>query len=108
SDGQLSSGPLAAVIADALNAASAPARVEGLTVQPSFDAAQVVDYLRFERYVADSTESNKSKFMTNGAVRKIYYAARPMIPMSLRKQFQKIYFRGWEKVRFPSWPVDRT
>jgi hypothetical protein len=104
----LSSGPLAALMANALHAASAPARVEGLTVQHSFDAAQVVDYLRFERYVADSTESNKSKFITSGAVRKIYYAARPMIPMGLRKQFQKIYFRGWEKVRFPNWPVDRT
>ena len=106
--GQPSSGPLAAIMADALNSAHQQVRKEGLTVQISFDAAQFVDYLRFERYVANSTQSNKNKLITNSAVRKIYYGARPIIPRGLRRQFQKIYFRGWKKVRFPNWPVDRT
>ena len=106
--GQLSSGPLAAIMADALNAAHQQVRQRGLTVQLQFDAAQFVDYLRFERYVANSKQSNKSRLITNSAVRKIYYGARPIIPLGLRRQFQKIYLSGWEKVRFPNWPVDRT
>ncbi len=34
--------------------------------------------------------------------------ARPLMPVAVRKHLQRLYFRGWEKVPFPKWPVDRT
>jgi hypothetical protein len=86
--GELSSRPLAAIMADALNAAHGRVGKKELTAQLTFDAAQFVDYLRFERYVESSTQSSKNRLITSSAVRKIYYGARPIIPLGLRRQFQ--------------------
>lgn len=41
-----------------------------------------------------------------GAARKAYYTMRPLLPVLVRKYFQRIYFRGWYRRPFPNWPVD--
>jgi hypothetical protein len=41
-------------------------------------------------------------------VRKAYYAVREFLPVSVRRQLQKVYFSGWRELPFPSWPVDTT
>ncbi len=33
---------------------------------------------------------------------------RPGLPVAVRKYFQKLYFRGWDRIPFPHWPVDRA
>ena len=79
----------------------------GSTVQLPLDPVQIVDNLRFERYVANATRGRK-KLLTKTAVRNMYYLVRPYMAVAMRKQFQKVYLRGWDKIPFPAWPVDRT
>src|SRR5271165_2575003 len=82
-------------------------RAHASAIQLPFDPVQAVENLLWERYAARSPRGGNS-FKTNNAVRSIYYSVRPFLPVTVRKHFQKMYFRGWEKVRFPAWPVDRT
>jgi hypothetical protein len=105
--GQRSSGIPAAAVADSLRDVLQRFRTHASTVQPSCDPCKVVDSLLRERYAARSPLGSKS-LVTNNVVRNIYYSVRPFLPVAVRKHFQKIFFRGWEKVRFPTWPVDRT
>ncbi|MGB0002059.1 MAG: hypothetical protein WBQ04_18225, partial [Candidatus Acidiferrales bacterium] len=42
------------------------------------------------------------------AVHKLYYFMRDFLPVSLRRQLQRIYFRDWKELPFPAWPVDFT
>jgi hypothetical protein len=79
----------------------------GSTVQLPLDPVQSVDNLRFERYVANTTGGHK-KSLAKTAVRNMYYLVRPYMPVAIRRQFQKMYLRGWDKIPFPAWPVDRT
>jgi hypothetical protein len=69
-----------------------------------FDVDEVVKNLREERYFGNSeTSAEKSS-----VIRDLYYLARPLMPLGFRKYLQQIYLRGWEKIQFPKWPVDRT
>jgi hypothetical protein len=105
--GQCSSVIPAALVTDARSIACPHVHTNGSTVQLPFDPVQVVDNLRFERYTANSMRGKK-KLTTNNALRNLYYLGRPFMPVTVRKYLQKIYFRGWDKVPFPTWPVDRT
>ena len=40
--------------------------------------------------------------------RKAYYAVRPVLPVGIRKHAQRWALRDWDKLAFPSWPVDVT
>jgi hypothetical protein len=73
------------------------------SVRLPFDLAQVINNLRLERYV---TRSNKTSLWR--VIRDSYYSARPFLGVSLRKHLQRFYFRGWDKIPFPRWPVDTT
>ena len=66
-----------------------------------FDAAQVIQNLRLERYVGQ-----ESRLRT--VARKAYYAVRPILPRAASKHIQRLNLRGWRKRAFPGWPVDRT
>jgi hypothetical protein len=79
--------------------------VNGPSVQLAFDPAQVIDNLRCERYCAAKTFKGLT---SSRIVRGLYYAVRPILGVSLRRHFQKLYFRGWDKIPFPKWPVDHT
>jgi hypothetical protein len=92
---------------DSEHVSSQCSHTTGSTVQLPFDPVQFVENLRFERYAANSTQG-KSKLTTNNVVRNIYYLGRPFLPVVMRKHFQQIYLRGWKKLPFPTWPVDRT
>lgn len=72
-----------------------------------YDPSVWVDNLRCERYVGHGSKNTGAKSLRK-IVRNAYYLARPLMPVSVRKHLQKIHLRGWEKIQFPSWPVDRT
>jgi len=71
----------------------------------SFDPDQVVDNLRFERYCASS---QRRLFLSGGLANRLYYFARPILSVSVRRHFQKLRLNGWRSIPFPHWPVDRT
>jgi hypothetical protein len=105
--GQCFSGPPAKLVTNNLPYVAQHMRIDRLPVRLPFDPVQVVDNLRFERYVANSPRGVKSPASKN-VIRDMYYLARPLMPVAVRKQFQQMYFRGWDKISFPAWPVDRT
>lgn len=70
-----------------------------------FDPAEVVANLRLEKYTADDENGRNSR---DNVVRWLYYLLRPVMPVSVRKHLQRRYLRGWDRIRFPHWPVDRS
>ena len=73
---------------------------DGTTYLP-FDPSQVADNLRCELYVSDWRLGKPWS-----AFAKAYYFIRPVLPVGVRKYLQKLRLRGWDKLPFPSWPVD--
>jgi hypothetical protein len=78
--------------------------VEGGTVLLPFDLQEVVDNLRWERYMEDA----RAGALRNPVVASLYYFLRPLLPIDVRKHLQKAHLNGWRDLRFPRWPVDRT
>jgi hypothetical protein len=76
----------------------------GLLTVP-FDPSQIVDNLRFERYV---TAISNRDALRRSWWNRTYYALRGFIPASLRRALQRSYFRNWHSLPFPQWPVDTT
>jgi len=70
-----------------------------------FDTDQIVDNLRFERYVGPP---ESQRWMEQSWVKDVYYRFRGLLPTSIRRHLQKIYLSGWESLSLPSWPVDRS
>jgi len=77
----------------------------GSTVWLPFDPTKVVHNLRFERYVSNNSYQ-RSRLVSVGVVRTAYYTLRPLLPVPVRKYFQRVYLRGWDRRPFPNWPVD--
>lgn len=73
------------------------------TVRLPFNLTDVIDNLRLERYV-DAPDGMKS--LTTILLKDAYYFFRPFTPSFVRCGFQRMYYRGWEKIAFPQWPVD--
>jgi glycosyltransferase involved in cell wall biosynthesis len=103
--GQCSSSVPATLATSTLHDASEDVVLNG-SVHLPFDPAQVVDNLRCERYHV--TPDGSKAFPGVNILRGMYYLARPMLGVSVRKHLQRWYFSGWEKIAFPRWPVDRT
>ena len=101
--GQFSGRQPAVSPTDPLRDALQDVHLENGTVGLPFDMSQVVDSLRFEMY-ADNWRNGKA----SSALVNLYYFLRPILPVVVRKHLQKIRLRGWEKIPFPQWPVDRT
>jgi len=80
------------------------------TAQPDvlfpFDLTQLVDNLTNERYLNSHGTPNGNA--PNPLLSKLYYSLRPFLPASLRIPLQRMYFRGWESITFPGWPLDLT
>jgi hypothetical protein len=70
-------------------------------------AGEVAQNLRFERYVEKPTKLG-SRARWSAFQRQAYYAIRPLLGVSIRKHLQRRALRDWDKISFPSWPVDRT
>ena len=105
--GQCASGIPASSITDSLHDALKHVDTSGSAVQIPFDPVQVVDNLRHERYFSDHP-STRTVNKANGLVRKLYYLARPLMSVALRKHLQRLYLHGWNEIPFPRWPVDWT
>ena len=105
--GQCSSGVPAALVTDPLHDTQQYVKTNGSSVQLPFDPVQVVNNLRYERYLGDTARDRRA-ISANSLVRNLYYMARPLMPIAVRKHLQRRYFRGWDAIPFPSWPVDFT
>jgi hypothetical protein len=79
--------------------------VVGADVRLPFDAIEIVENLRRERYSAHFREEGH---FLNSFLRKAYYLLRPHLSVPVRRHLQKIRLRDWEKIPFPAWPVDWT
>ena len=74
---------------------------ESGTVRLPFDPSEVAENLLLELYVEAPT-----KIRSISSLAGIYYRIRPFLPVGIRRNLQKIYLAGWEKIPFPRWPVD--
>lgn len=104
--GQCSSGTPWKSITRSLHDARDHVATRPSTVCLPFVPAQVVDNLRFERYIADPAGGRP--LPSNRIFRNLYYWIRPLMPVRVRKHLQKLYFTGRSRILFPEWPVDRT
>ncbi len=78
-------------------------RIDGHSCFLPFDPTEVANNFRYERYVASVPKPAWKRL-----VRKVYYLARPALPVPVRRHLQRAWLRGWNDRSFPSWPVDRT
>ncbi len=81
---------------------SAAVRLGRRSSGSSFDPGAVCRALRCESYVGPRQRSSTGQ----GAVRRAYYAVRPLMPVAVRKHLQRLALRDWDRIRFPQWPVD--
>jgi hypothetical protein len=87
--------------------ASKDVRCDGTAIQLPFSFTEAVENLRRERY-RQKNISGRKIFAENKAVHKLYYFMRECLPVSFRRQLQRIYLRDWKELPFPTWPVDFT
>ena len=74
------------------------------TINLAFDPAEAVANLRLEKYTAEGESSRNG----GSLVRRLYYLLRPFMPVNVRKHLQRFSLRGWDRIPFPLWPVDRS
>jgi hypothetical protein len=72
-----------------------------------FDPASIVENLRRERYVANTSPDARGVLL-GPVIRDIYYLVRPFMGIGFRKHLQRFALRHWSELRFPEWPVDST
>jgi len=77
----------------------------GRTIVLPFDHNQVLENLRYERYVSPS---GSRRWTEASWTKSLYYGLRPMLPVFVRKHLQKAYLQSREDPAFPGWPVDRS
>ena len=90
----------------ALDGLLSQVRANGSTVLLPFNPTEIIDNLRLEHY-AKRYSWNELRSGTR-LLRDLYYFARPWMSLDIRKRIQRAYISGWEKIAFPSWPVDTT
>jgi hypothetical protein len=105
--GQCASGVSEKIENSELHDALKDARLSDSEVHLSFDPAQVVGNLRNERYVSN-LHPKQGRIFDSPLIRKAYYFVRDLLPVAVRKHFQKMYLSDWRDLRFPNWPVDFT
>ena len=64
----------------------------------------VIESLLMERYEQAQPEG----LFDSPAIQRIYYFARPLLGVSIRRWLQKLALRSWNQRTFPTWPIDRT
>ena len=82
-------------------------RSDGEVIQFPFSFAEIIRNLHLEHYRRKAAPSWQS-FAETVPVHKLYYLLRGCLPATVRRQLQRIYFRGWKNLPFPAWPVDFT
>jgi hypothetical protein len=104
--GRVSAGKTSADSSAPLDDVFAAVRVESDACVLPFDLDEIVENLRFERYIGAMPVLRRSLARVVG--RKTYYAMRPFLPTPVRKHVQRMALRGWDQARFPGWPIDQT
>lgn len=104
--GRSQSGAAASIAGSAQFDALREIQCNGSAVTFPFDFLEVVENLRRERY--RQKISRGKLFEESGAARDLYYSIRGQIPVLVRRSLQRLYFRDWQKLAFPYWPVDFT
>src|SRR5438093_6626918 len=102
--GRTSAGFLQPTAKDNLYDVARDVIVAGCNTILPFDPNEVINNLRYERYVRSGQE-RPSVLWT--LARRVYYLFRPVMPVSFRKHLQRSYLKDWDQIAFPSWPVDR-
>lgn len=105
--GKIGTGEAKKTVAAPLHDAWKDVYVEDRHLHLSFDPLETVRNIRRERYAAHLYNGERG-LLGHFLVRKIYYAIRESLPVSVRRQFQKAYLSGWRDLPFPRWPVDFT
>jgi hypothetical protein len=86
--------------------ASKDVHSDGGAITFPFDFVEVIENLRRERYQQKLTGGRA--FGESAAARNFYYLVRGLLPVSVRRKVQRLYFREWQNLTFPHWPVDFT
>lgn len=105
--GTTSSGFAAPNIRPDLYDALGDVMIDGATLRLPFDPTEITENLRLERYRRDSHNGHR-EFPQERALWNAYRLLRPVLPLAVRKHLQRLYLRGWGRLAFPRWPVDRT
>jgi hypothetical protein len=103
--GRLASGGVTARPDAGLVDAFDSVRFEARNISLPFDATELVENLRRERYAAHFREEGR---LVNHVLRKAYYFMRPLLGVSARRHLQRMSLRRWNDISFPGWPVDTT
>ena len=77
---------------------------QGTTIRLPFNPVEVIANLRFERYMMDDGDGTNGRDLLH----RFYYLLRPFLSVTVRKHAQRFRLRGWQRIPFPEWPVDRT
>ncbi len=83
------------------------ARLDQDVLSLPFHPSEVIETLRREDYTAALGHKGPN-WSQNRFLRMGYYSARPLLPVSVRKYFQRLALHGWRTLPFPRWPVDTT
>ena len=67
---------------------------------PHLTPENILDYFQLERY---TSESSLRKFLKT-----FYYTNRGYFPRRLKVLLQRLAVRGWDRIDFPTYPVDET
>src|SRR5436309_3157121 len=105
--GECSSGVAPDVQAAVDFDASKTTNVSDSEIRLPFDALGVVENLRREHYVK-RLSFGQSDLAHNGLIRDAYYLLRAFMPVRIRRHLQRAYFKDWQNLPFPRWPVDVT
>jgi hypothetical protein len=82
-------------------------RLTGSDIHLPFDLAQIIENLRREHYV-QSLVPGRERFVTREWMLETYYFVREILPVSVRRHMQRVYFGDWKSRPFPAWPIDFT
>jgi hypothetical protein len=105
--GQSESGVSERIGSSTLYDAGKEIRFSGQQVHLPFSPTQVIENLRRERYV-ENLVPDRERIVTQEWALKSYYSFRKLLPTSVRRRLQRIYFSDWRSRPFPAWPVDCT
>ena len=101
--GQTSSGPSCGSPASHLVDVLPKSVTRDGTVHLPFAIDQVIEALRCESYASEKVADGLS---ADSIITNLYYLVRPFMSVAVRKHLQRIRLNGWQKIAFPSWPVD--
>ena len=106
--GRISEGSTCPVYSDELPDVSSVVSDRNGSIALPFSPSDVIDNLRLERYVCAMKRSSASLSEHKSTLRSVYYALRPLLPVSVRSILQRIALRNCTRIPFPAWPVDMT